>query len=554
MESVKSRDDNSPRHGPRRRDILAGAAALTAAPVVAAAEPGIDVLARVGPWPVASRLIGYRGRLWLANSVKGRNHNSADIWSLDPASGAPRYERHLYSQDAGYPLVHDGLLYWPFEDSRFSFGWGMAEVTNGATWRPLVIPTAQIFHTHSILSWGGSLVAVTSAWRTGLQISDDGGRRWRRLHVHLTAKRHLARFHEPTLLRGQLYGYLKDVEGIRLTRFTGKSFQAVPDWPRDLYFFSPTRHRGFLYAVVRAGDGHREIWRTDGTTSALVGRGLGRRQVMDLKSDGQRLWAISLAKGGGRLWSSADGAEWRGEGVLSGGEPRSLAIVAGTVYAAGAGDDGRGIVWGPRRRILPEGAPPPAPPIQFAGLRRDVDWAERAAALDDLLARPESYENHARGALRGAIFAAVRDGAPAGFFSGRLRAPRPAGTVPAFGGQMDMAAADIGASMLLWAMGLAQRGEVPPALLTRAWDRPANSFQKYFSPQPAAIWAVVAAGQKERAVIEALVARLGAEGDPAWIRAQVVGALTALTGERFAHDAGAWHGWWSSARTNAAWD
>ncbi len=554
MQGSRRNAGTPPRHGPRRRDVLAGTAALATAAPALAAEPGIEVLARVGPWPVASRLIGYGGRLWFANSVKGRNHNSADIWSLDPAGAAPRYERHLYSQDAGYPLIHDGLLYWPFEDSRFSFGWGMAEVTDGATWQPLLIPTAQIFHTHSMLSWGGSLVAVTSAWRTGLQISDDGGRAWRRLHVHSTARRHLARFHEPTLLRGQLYGYLKDVEGIRLARFTGKGFQAVPGWPRDLYFFSLTRHRDALYAVVRAGDGHREIWRTDGTTSTLVGRGLGRRQVMDLKSDGQRLWAISLTKGGGRLWSSVDGAEWRGEGMLSGGEPRSLGIVAGTVYAAGAGDDGRGIVWGPRRRILSDAAPPPAPPIQFAAARGDVDWADRAAKLDALLARPESYENHARGALRRAIFAAVRDGAPAGFFAGRLQARRPAGTVPAFGGQMDVAAADIGASMLLWAMGLARRGEVPTALLGQPWDRPANAFEKYFSPQPTAIWAVAAAGQRERAVVDALVARLDVEGDPAWLRAQVSGALTALTGERFAHDGEAWLGWWSAARANAAWD
>ena len=40
--------------------------------------------------PVISHPIAYRGRIWFANSVKGRNHNSADIWSLDPASGKLR--------------------------------------------------------------------------------------------------------------------------------------------------------------------------------------------------------------------------------------------------------------------------------------------------------------------------------------------------------------------------------------------------------------------------------------------------------------------------------
>ena len=77
----------------------------------------LDIIAQVGPWPVASRLIGYRGKLWFANSVKGRNHNSADIWSFNPKTNESRYERHLYSQDAGHPLVYNGLLYWPFEDA-----------------------------------------------------------------------------------------------------------------------------------------------------------------------------------------------------------------------------------------------------------------------------------------------------------------------------------------------------------------------------------------------------------------------------------------------------
>ena len=36
----------------------------------------------IGPWPVVSRLIGYGDRIWFANSVKGANHNSADLHSI----------------------------------------------------------------------------------------------------------------------------------------------------------------------------------------------------------------------------------------------------------------------------------------------------------------------------------------------------------------------------------------------------------------------------------------------------------------------------------------
>ncbi len=89
-----------------------GLSATGPAPVRAGAPPEIPVLARIGPWPVASRPIGFDGRIWFANSVKAVNHNSADIYSYDPRSGALRLERHLFSQDAGQPLAWNGLLYW----------------------------------------------------------------------------------------------------------------------------------------------------------------------------------------------------------------------------------------------------------------------------------------------------------------------------------------------------------------------------------------------------------------------------------------------------------
>ena len=92
-------------------------------------------MARLGPWPVASKPVAYGGRLWFANSVKGRNHNSADLYSYDPVKGGLRYERHLFSQDAGDPLVFRGLLYWPFEDARFSALTWTAETDPGTAVR-----------------------------------------------------------------------------------------------------------------------------------------------------------------------------------------------------------------------------------------------------------------------------------------------------------------------------------------------------------------------------------------------------------------------------------
>jgi formylglycine-generating enzyme required for sulfatase activity len=45
-----------------------------------------------------------------------------------------------------------------------------------------------------------------------------------------------------------------------------------------------------------------------------------------------------------------------------------------------------------------------------------------------------------------------------------------------------------------------------------------------------------------------LVARLGAPGQPAWLDGDFIGALTALTGQRFGYDLDAWRAWWSRRR------
>lgn len=117
------------------------------------------------PWSDVSGLIGYDGRLWFVNSVKFVNHNSADVYSLDPRTGAHRYERHLFSQDAGDPVVHGGLLYWPFEDSRWSPGRGEFMVTNGRDWRWGILPKGRAFHVHTMAQHAGALYAAPSAWK-----------------------------------------------------------------------------------------------------------------------------------------------------------------------------------------------------------------------------------------------------------------------------------------------------------------------------------------------------------------------------------------------------
>jgi len=129
----------------------------------------------IGPWPVVSRLIGYGDRIWFANSVKGVNHNSADLHSVPLVGGDPRYEGHLFSQDAGDPVVHRGLLYWPLEDARVEPGIGAFDVTDGERWDHGLIPTELAFHVHAMVAAGNSVYAAPSAWKGSIARSDDGG-------------------------------------------------------------------------------------------------------------------------------------------------------------------------------------------------------------------------------------------------------------------------------------------------------------------------------------------------------------------------------------------
>jgi hypothetical protein len=112
-----------------------------------------------------------------------------------------------------------------------------------------------------------------------------------------------------------------------------------------------------------------------------------------------------------------------------------------------------------------------------------------------------------------------------------------------------MPAADLGRWILLW--GLAKGGtnqglgRVPPALIAEPWTQPDNASQKYFAAPPAAIWAAAATNQNDRATIEALIGRLNRPDDPLWLRGDAIGALMALTGQKFAYDQAAWQVWWT---------
>jgi hypothetical protein len=525
------------------------AAVLYAAGAPTHAQEVLPILAHVGPWPAVSNLIGYDGRLWLVNSVKGANHNSAEIYSYTPRHGALRYERHLFSQDAGRPAVFGGLLYWPYEDSRFSLGWGRFAVTDGARWHSGLIPSARAFHTHALAGHDGRLIAATSAWRAGLQVSGDGGVNWRRAYDHPTPDRRVSRITTLAGLGGSLVGTLRDSAGRRLVRFDGKTVEELPGWPKGQVVEGHAVRDGRLYGLVAEADG-AGLWRSDGAASERVSDPRDDWQPRGLAVGPCGLWTVSVESTGGLLWHRPDGGRWRARYRLEGGTPREVMLYGGQPYVGGAGSDGRGILWGPPPPASVEvAARKPASLDGFPGRAPTaVDWAEAGAELDGALSDPASYDSHGR-VLRNLVYRAALAGPPPGFFSGRLSSGVPDRRLTLIGGKVSSNAGQLARWILLWGMAVAGEGHVPLALISKPWAAPPNPSEKYFESSLAAIWAAGEIGQDDRATIDVLIDRLERPDDPPWLLGDLVGALTALTGERFGFDAAAWRAWWQATRS-----
>ena len=519
----------------------------------ASGQESLPRLAEVGPWPAVSRLIGYGGRLWFANSVKGRNNNSADIYSFDPSGGDLRYERHLFSQDAGRPLVADGLLYWPFEDGRVSLGWGDFMVTDGERWRLGTVPSAEIFHVHAMAKVGGRLVAATSAWRAGLQVSRDGGRSWRALYDHPMPERRVSRITELIEVNGRTLGYLSSRDRRRVIVLYGASVEELAGWPADAPLRGWARLGGRVYGLVEA-EGGTAVWRSDGTTVEQVAPARSGWRPRALAAGADALWAVTSEGAGGLVWRSDDGRTWERFRAIQGGRPSDIAVHNGWLYVGGSGDGGHGALWG--ERLGPTQAVASASTAQLNDVPAQADGTDlRAFAdrLDRALADPESYRDYGE-ELRDLVFDFARQKpAPETWASLLGRATDrqwPAVSQTHFSDGSAIGAETLGRWILLWGMTVAGTGAVPADWLSEAWTTPANRAEKYYAPAPAAIWAAGEIGQDDAVTIGTLIARLDRQDDPLWLTGDVVGALTALTGERFAYDREAWRAWWRQARAN----
>ncbi|HSJ96958.1 MAG TPA: hypothetical protein VLC53_07795 [Myxococcota bacterium] len=516
--------------------------------------PLLPLVQEVGPWPWVTSLVAYRDRLWFASSDRTRDCPCADLHSVDPRDGRVRYERHLFSQSVGRPAVHAGLLYWPLEDPRSSVGAVHVAVTDGQDWRlSTLADAAPLIHATAMASDGPTLWLATASPGIRLFASRDGGAVWAPRGEAPPRGDALRWVLRAVPLAGGLYGVAIEGHGASgrrvLARLDSGRAERVPGLPAGADVLDVVASGGRLLVVVEEA-GASGLWASDGTRIEPLEPGPPEGRLRDLALDeAGRLWALSLAPAGGLIWRRDDTERWSLVARSEDGLPAELAIVAGRPWLGGQRGSS-GALWGdpgaaPARAGSGPRAVLPEPP-----LARGTDWRESEALARAALARPDAYSDGARGA-REALLALARSPAPPEAFERLLEGPFPDAEAPFLEPAITVPTRRLGPWLALWAIAVSGRGHVPVSMLQDPWPRHALGRNgKYFEPLLGALDAIAWNGQRDADTIAALMARLDAPGDPLWLRGDVVGALSAATGERHGYDREAWRRWWAAARAD----
>lgn len=520
---------------------LSAASGLVPAVNTALAAERLEPVVTGLPWPSATRLIEYRGEVWFVNSVKGRNHNSADIYSVNLQTDKLRYRHHLFSQDAGHPVKYSGRLYWPMEDDRFSLGWGTVALTDGGSWEYRHIPGTLIFHTHALAAYDGRLVSANSGWDAILNMSEDGGRIWRQFYRHPTPEGQVSRITSLVHLGDKLFAKFRIRGRPELVYLDTDRLQPVSGWPRGRQLTTLAANQSSVFAGIRTSEGNWELWSTNGKSSTHIATPFEDESIADLHTQDGRLWVLTRSSSdSGRIWSMKPDRTFEPIGVVGEGFPRDLLVVGKCVLVGGDGSDGAGRVWGS------QGCRSLSKIHEEVSIEQDVparlppsSWSKAAQEIQDVLSRPARYRSKDHN-LRDVVFKYALQHPPQDFFKALISEPMPLDQISLIGGRVRIRSETYAKWVLLWGMGLAKEASVPTEILRQPWSAPPNGAEKYFDNLPAALWAIRNANQNDDVTLVALVERLSRPADPRWLRHQVSATLSALTMQPFSTDAALW--------------
>ena len=514
----------------------------------------LELIAQPGPWNAVSGLIAYRQRVWFVNSTKFVNHNSADVYSYEAESRTLQFERHLFSQDLGTPAIVAGLLYWPFEDSRFSSALGEYAVTDGKRWQWHLLPRGKAFHNHVMHVHDDALYAATSAWKARVhrKLLANGGGPWVPVYEHPTPPGRVSRITSLASFAGQLYAGLtqRSPNAGSLLRLRNESFVPVPGWPNAARTDELTPFRGWLYAITSDSASTRVV-RTNGKrVHTLATKFDGAVQA--LAADEDHLYAVAGQAKGGRLWRSRNGTDWTPLQRFPNALPVDVLAVNGDVYVGTFAASGRGALWGPvPPRPIPSGSRVEKS-IALTGQASPIGRFETrlTRTLDDALNSTDDFATY-RQALIDALlsFVFAQGNAVSQPLVDRLIQPYSQRTLLAIGGATSATMASFNRWYLLWAIGLIGDGHVPLTLFEPGWNIATNAAEKYFGVLPAAAWTASMLSQRDTQTVSALVDALGHASHPLWLTGDLVGALSATSKRQFGYDVSQWKRWWQPRRS-----
>jgi hypothetical protein len=530
----------------------------------AEAQPAeLSVLTTVGPWTYATRPIGFAGRIWFANANRWPDHNSADIWSMQQDGSNLRRERRLFSQDVGEPVVHQGLLYWPYEDPRVSLGWGQIGVTDGTDWRVLETRVGRQFHLHQINRSFDGLHLSASSWNAQVLQSTDRGANW---SLVWERSREEKRFSRTYSVVNTGFGLVSDLmvfgqKPHTFGLFTHEDGVAVPvpGWPTDAIVEQVLKADFGVYGLIRNPQtGQRQLLEAvldPGFLGSNPPRNLPLPEGVDpIDMDLKNRSALALLSRGpvpGRheIWHRQDD-QWSATARISGDAPEQIRWVGQQPVVAGS-NNGKGTVWGaPVRATLGKDCKddqsstdraragvrctrkrgsPAVLPAQITPQPLDRDEARHQIA--DALADPRSYVGHGI-RLRNVIDKWIMRGLSGEVLAEFLDGPFPGGKVKLIGGRAHASHERFGRWVLTWGMRRAGNGRVPVAWLDQPFDEAENASQKYFGEKLAAIWTVAATGQDDRATVAALRRISLHPSLPEWLRQDAFWAIHVLRDQR----------------------
>lgn len=513
----------------------------------------LQQIAKLPQWPGVSQLIAYQDRIWFVNSEPYEDTNVADIYSHVPGTTSLDYERSLFSQDAGNPVVYKGLLFWPFEDPRSSAGSGEYAVTDGTDWAWRIMQSGSVMHVHAMGVCDDHLVALTGSWNGQLHRLDANDI-WQLQFEYPAGAAPFSRLVSFDQFNGHcLVGASANGQNEpKLLRFEGNTHIPVSSWPASDRVEEITVHKTSLFAFADSATG-RELLHFDGEKTKVIKHPDGHRP-RGLHSDGETLWLITgksqEKNDAGGLWTVDDNGDITRVAAFS-DTPIDLTGYQNQLFIGTYSGEG-GALWSYTiadskvKEQLTDRSSIRLPQSDNSQPLDEKLVQTLFQELLELVENPQNSASFARGLRR--QISRHPDGAKPEFGEAvtRLLSEELEGESVTMFTEETISWQSLVHWYLISALARNGHGLLKPSFINSG-QRISDQFSgKVFNPMVAAIVAVGWLGQDDPATISALMKRLNHDSDPAWLKADLIGALTATTKMTFGYDIDAWNVWWQT--------